>query len=215
MRVGTNRIAALPRISRLPVSRRPGVSIATPVRKPGDPCEPLALPTLSHPARCGPDVRTASRKQEITPMRPPADPDADPGAHHRTELTVRGLVIGGAITIVFMAANVYLGLKTGMTFSSSIPAAIISMAVLRLLGGGNILENNMVQTQASAAGTLCKIILGLPGLAMIGHWHGFPFWQTMSIAALGGFLGVLFSIPLRRALVVDSKLPFPEGIAAA
>jgi putative OPT family oligopeptide transporter len=131
------------------------------------------------------------------------------------ELTLRGLVLGAAITVVFTAANVYLGLKVGLTFASSIPAAVISMAVLRLLGGGNILENNMVQTQASAAGTLSSVIFVLPALVMVGHWHGFPFWQSFGVCAAGGVMGVLFTIPLRRAMVVGSDLPYPEGVAAA
>ncbi len=134
---------------------------------------------------------------------------------HRHELTWRGLVLGAAITVVFMAANLYIGLKTGVTFASSIPAAVISMGVLHLLGGGNILENNMVQTQASAAGTLCNVILVLPALVIIGHWHGFPFLETTAVCLLGGLLGVMFSIPLRRAMVMESDLPFPEGVAAA
>jgi putative OPT family oligopeptide transporter len=131
------------------------------------------------------------------------------------ELTIRGLVLGALITVVFTAANVYLGLKVGLTFASSIPAAVISMAVLRLLGGGNILENNMVQTQASAAGTLSSVIFVLPALVMVGHWHGFPFWQSFGVCAAGGVMGVLFTIPLRRAMVVGSDLPYPEGVAAA
>jgi putative OPT family oligopeptide transporter len=131
------------------------------------------------------------------------------------ELTLRGMILGALLTVVFTASNVYLGLKVGLTFSSSIPAAVISMAVLRALRGGNILENNMVQTQASAAGTLSSIIFVLPGLLMIGHWHGFPFWETLGICGAGGMLGVMFTIPLRRAMVVNSDLPYPEGVAAA
>jgi len=131
------------------------------------------------------------------------------------ELTLRGMILGALITVVFTASNIYLGLKVGLTFSSAIPAAVISMAVLRLFPGANILENNMVQTQASAAGTLSSIIFILPGLVMIGHWQGFPFWQTLIICAAGGMLGVVFSIPLRHAMVVQSELPYPEGVAAA
>ena len=143
-------------------------------------------------------------------------PPATAGTHrHGAEITARGLVLGALITVVFMAANVYLGLKTGMTFSSSIPAAMLAMGALRLLGGSGILENNIVQTQASAAGTLCNVILVLPGLVLIGHWHGFPFWQTAGITLVGGLLGVAFSIPLRRALVMEAGLPYPEGVAAA
>ncbi len=131
------------------------------------------------------------------------------------ELTLRGLILGALITVVFTASNVYLGLKVGLTFASSIPAAVISMAVLRYFSGANILENNMVQTQASAAGTLSSIIFILPGLLMIGYWSGFPFWQTAAICSIGGILGVLYTIPLRRVMVVQSNLPYPEGVAAA
>lgn len=138
-----------------------------------------------------------------------------PLSRHASELTLRGLVLGAAVTVVFMAANVYMGLKTGMTFSSSIPAAMIAMGCLRVFGGHNILENNIVQTQASAAGTLCNVILVLPGLVLIGYWQGFPFWQTSAVCLLGGLLGVAYSIPLRRALVAGSGLPYPEGRAAA
>ena len=131
------------------------------------------------------------------------------------ELTLRGIALGGIITLLFTAANVYLGLKVGLTFATSIPAAVISMAILRLLPGATILENNIVQTVASAAGTLAAIIFVLPGLVMIGWWHGFPYVQTAAITMTGGILGVMFSVPLRRALVVDTDLPYPEGVAAA
>lgn len=131
------------------------------------------------------------------------------------ELTVRGMLLGMLITIIFTASNVYLGLKVGLTFSSSIPAAVISMAILRMFKDSNVLENNMVQTQASAAGTLSAIIFILPGLLMLGYWQGFPFWETLLLCACGGSLGVLFTIPLRRAMVVNSDLPYPEGLAAA
>ncbi|MCP8465351.1 oligopeptide transporter, OPT family [Pseudomonas sp. ZM23] len=138
-----------------------------------------------------------------------------PDESNLAELTLRGLVLGALITVVFTASNVYLGLKVGLTFASSIPAAVISMAVLRYFSGSNILENNMVQTQASAAGTLSSIIFILPGLLMIGYWSGFPFWQTAAICSIGGILGVLYTIPLRRVMVVQSNLPYPEGVAAA
>ena len=134
---------------------------------------------------------------------------------HLPELTLRGMLLGALITVIFTASNVYLGLKVGLTFSSSIPAAIISMAILRFFKDSNVLENNMVQTQASAAGTLSAIIFILPGLLMLGYWNGFPFWQTFLLCACGGSLGVLFTIPLRRAMVVNSDLPYPEGRAAA
>src|ERR1041384_2681162 len=131
------------------------------------------------------------------------------------ELTVRGLIIGIIITLVFTAANVYFGLKAGLTFSTSIPAAVISMAVLRYFRDATVQENNIVQTVASAAGTLSSIIFVLPGLIMIGFWTEFPFWTSFWICALGGILGVMYSIPLRRALVTTSDLPYPEGVACA
>jgi len=131
------------------------------------------------------------------------------------ELTIRGLVLGALITTVFTAANVYLGLKVGLTFASSIPAAVISMAILSAVKDSSILENNIVQTVASAAGTLSAIIFVLPGLVIVGWWTGFPFWQSFLICVSGGILGVLFTIPLRRALVTHSDLPYPEGVAAA
>jgi putative OPT family oligopeptide transporter len=131
------------------------------------------------------------------------------------ELTVRGLILGALITTIFTAANVYLGLKVGLTFASSIPAAVISMAILSVVKDSSILENNIVQTVASAAGTLSAIIFVLPGLVIVGWWTGFPFWESFLICLSGGVLGVLFTIPLRRALVTNSDLPYPEGVAAA
>ena len=136
-------------------------------------------------------------------------------AEEYRELTLRGMILGALITVIFTASNVYLGLKVGLTFASSIPAAVISMAVLKFFKGSNILENNMVQTQASAAGTLSTIIFVLPGLLMAGYWSGFPFWQTTLLCIAGGILGVIFTIPLRYAMVVKSDLPYPEGVAAA
>lgn len=131
------------------------------------------------------------------------------------ELTVRGILLGALITILFTAANVYAGLKVGLTFATSIPAAVVSMAILRFLPKANILENNIVQTIASAAGTLAAIVFVLPGLIMVGWWSGFPYWTTVAVCITGGVLGVMFSVPLRRALVTGSDLPYPEGVAAA
>lgn len=131
------------------------------------------------------------------------------------EFTLRGVILGALITLAFTAANVYLGLKVGLTFASAIPAAVISMALLYRFKDSNILENNLVQTQASAAGTLSSVIFVLPSLLMLGLWTGFPFWQTALICAAGGTLGVLYTIPLRRVMVVQSDLPYPEGVAAA
>jgi len=131
------------------------------------------------------------------------------------ELTIRSLILGALLTTIFTAANVYLGLKVGLTFASSIPAAVISMAILARVRDSSILENNIVQTVASAAGTLSAIIFVLPGLVIVGWWTEFPFWQSFLICVSGGVLGVLFTIPLRRALVTTSDLPYPEGVAAA
>ena len=137
------------------------------------------------------------------------------GMPKRRELTIRGVIIGIVITIVFTAANVYFGLKAGLTFSTSIPAAVISMAILKAMRDATIQENNIVQTVASAAGTLSSIIFVLPGLVIVGYWTGFPFWISAGICATGGILGVMYTIPLRRALVTDSDLPYPEGVACA
>src|SRR3712207_6356701 len=137
------------------------------------------------------------------------------GTGEMRELTLRAVILGGAITLVFTAANVYLGLRVGLTFATSIPAAVISMAILRFFSNSSILENNIVQTVASAAGTLAAIIFVLPGLVIVGWWQGFPFWTTALVCASGGILGVMFSIPLRRALLADKTLPYPEGVAAA
>ena len=138
----------------------------------------------------------------------------DPFAGYR-ELTLRGMVLGALLTVIFTASNVYLGLKVGMTFASTIPAAVISMVVLKFASGSNILENNLVKTQASSAGTISCIIFILPGLLMAGYWTGFPFWQTTLVVIGGGILGVIFTIPLRLAMVVNTDLPYPEGVAAA
>lgn len=148
-------------------------------------------------------------------MSNPASSIATVRLEPRKEFTLRGLVIGVVITVVFTAANVFFGLKAGLTFSTSIPAAVISMAILRAMRNATMQENNIVQTVASAAGTLSSIIFVLPGLVMVGWWQGFPFWLSFGICATGGVLGVMYTIPLRRALVTDSDLPYPEGVACA
>jgi putative OPT family oligopeptide transporter len=138
-------------------------------------------------------------------------PDRETGK----ELTLRGVALGVALTFIFTAANMYLGLKVGLTIATSIPAAVISMAFLGLFSGSNIRENNIVQTVCSAAGALASVIFILPSLVIVGWWTGFPFWTSFLVCAAGGVLGVLFTIPLRRALVTQSDLPYPEGVAAA
>jgi len=131
------------------------------------------------------------------------------------ELTLRGVLLGVALTLVFTAANMYLGLKVGITIATSIPAAVISMALLGLFPGSNIRENNIGPTVCSAAGALASVSFILPSLVIVGWWTGFPFWTSFLLCAAGGVLGVLFTIPLRRALVTQSDLPYPEGVAAA
>lgn len=131
------------------------------------------------------------------------------------ELSIRGIILGGLLCVVFTAANIYLCLQSGLTFASSIPAAVIAMAVLRPFRDSGILENNIVQTIASSAGTLSCMAFILPCFLMIGHWTDIPFWPTFWICASGGVLGVVYSVPLRRSLVTGSDLPYPEGVAAA
>jgi putative OPT family oligopeptide transporter len=140
---------------------------------------------------------------------------SDAAATPRSEFTIRGVLLGIAITVIFTMAQVYLGLKVGLTFATSIPAAVISMALLRMFRTGTIQENNIVQTIASAAGTLSSVIFVLPGLLMIGWWSKVPFLATFGACLVGGILGVMYTIPLRRALVTNSDLPYPEGVAAA
>ncbi|MEE9219698.1 MAG: oligopeptide transporter, OPT family, partial [Acidobacteriota bacterium] len=132
------------------------------------------------------------------------------------EITVKAVFLGVLLSVVLAGANAYLGLFAGMTVSASIPAAVISMAVLKLFRKSNILENNIVQTAASAGESLAAgVIFTIPALVMLGAWAGFAYWETTMIAGFGGVLGVLFTIPLRRALIVENPLTYPEGIATA
>jgi len=132
------------------------------------------------------------------------------------EITAKAVVLGVVLSMVLAGANAYLGLLAGMTVSASIPAAVISMGVLRFFRRSNILENNIVQTAASAGESLAAgVIFTLPALIILKTWTAFDYWQTTLIAGLGGLLGVLFTIPLRRALIVEAKLAFPEGVATA
>ena len=132
------------------------------------------------------------------------------------QLTTRAIVLAIVLAMILAAANTYLGLFAGMTIASAIPAAVVSMAVLRALGGGGILENNIVQTGASAGTSIASgVIFTVPALVIMGYWPDFKYWWVLAIAGLGGLLGVLFSVPLRRALIVDQQMAFPEGKAAA
>ena len=134
---------------------------------------------------------------------------------HPKEITVRGIILGVLITLLFTASQVYMGLKVGLTFATSIPAAVISMALLRAFRSATIQENNIVQTIASSAGTLSSVVFTLPGLLILGWWAKLPFFTTFLACAIGGVLGVMYTMPLRRALVTNSDLPYPEGTAAA
>lgn len=132
------------------------------------------------------------------------------------EITFKAIILGILLSVVLSGANAYLGLFAGMTVSASIPAAVISMGILRMFRRSNILENNIVQTAASAGEALAAgVIFTLPALIVMQYWTTFNYWETTLIAALGGVIGVLFTVPLRRALIVEEGLKFPEGIATA
>ncbi|MDF3033751.1 MAG: peptide transporter [Alphaproteobacteria bacterium] len=132
------------------------------------------------------------------------------------ETTLKAVLLGILLAIVLAGSTAYLGLKMGQTISASIPAAVISMTVLRMFRQSNILENNIVQTIASAGYVVASgIIFTIPALIVMGYWQEFGYWQITTIAIVGGGLGVLFSVPLRRALIIDEQLKFPEGVAAA
>ncbi|MCF7902673.1 MAG: oligopeptide transporter, OPT family, partial [Candidatus Marinimicrobia bacterium] len=132
------------------------------------------------------------------------------------EITVKSLILGALLSMVLASANAYLGLFAGMTVSASIPAAVISMGILRLFRTHSIQENNIVQTSASAGESLAAgVIFTVPALILMGYWDSFDYWEITKLAALGGILGVLFTIPLRRALILEAKLQFPEGVATA
>ena len=132
------------------------------------------------------------------------------------QLSPRAVLLSVVLAMVLAAANTYLGLFAGLTIATAIPAAVVSMAVLRVLGGGSILENNIVQTGASAGSSIAAgVIFTLPALVLLGYWQDFRYGWVLAIAGLGGLLGVLFSVPLRRSMIVEDPLPFPEGKAAA
>lgn len=132
------------------------------------------------------------------------------------QLTLRAVILAIVLAVILSAANAYLGLFAGLTIATAIPAAVVSMGVLRLLGGGTILENNIVQTGASAGSSIAAgVIFTIPALIILGYWDDFKYSWVLAIAGLGGLLGVLFSVPLRRSMIVEEPLPFPEGKAAA
>ena len=132
------------------------------------------------------------------------------------QLTLKAILLSIILTVILASANAYVGLFAGLTVATAIPAAVISMAVLPLFGRPNILENNIVATGASAGSSISAgAIFTLPALILLHHWSSFDYWWTLAIVGLGGLLGVLFSVPLRRTLIIDQKLLFPEGVAAA
>ena len=132
------------------------------------------------------------------------------------QLTLKAILLSIILTVILASANAYVGLFAGITVATAIPAAVISMAVLPLFGRTNILENNIVATGASAGTSISAgAIFTLPALILLHHWTTFDYWWTLAIVGLGGLLGVLFSVPLRRTLIIEQKLRFPEGIAAA
>ena len=138
------------------------------------------------------------------------------GGERVPQLTFRAILLAIVLAVVLSAANAYLGLFAGLTVATAIPAAVVSMGVLRLLGGGTILENNIVQTGASAGSSIAAgVIFTIPALIILGYWQDFRYSWVLAIAGLGGLLGVLFSVPLRRSMIVEDPLPFPEGKAAA
>ena len=146
----------------------------------------------------------------------PVDAPLVPASVTLPEITLKAVVLSILLAAVLAGANAYLGLFAGMTVSASIPAAVVSMAVLRLFRQSNILENNIVQTAASSGEALAAgVIFTIPGLVLIGYWTTCDYWQTFTVSLVGGVLGVLFTIPLRRALIIHARLRFPEGVATA
>ena len=132
------------------------------------------------------------------------------------EITTKAIFLGILLSMLLAGANAYLGLKAGMTVSASIPAAVISMGILSFFRKSNILENNIVQTAASAGESLAAgVIFTIPALILLGYWESFNYIEVAKIAAIGGLIGVLFTVPLRRALIVNAKLKYPEGVATA
>ena len=132
------------------------------------------------------------------------------------EFTLKAFILGAVLSMVLAAANAYIGLLVGLTVSASIPAAAASMGILRLFRSSTILENNMVQTAASAGESLVAgIIFTIPALVMMHAWSGYEYGPMVAIAILGGVLGVAFTVPLRRALIVEAGLAFPEGVATS
>ncbi|HUR62301.1 MAG TPA: oligopeptide transporter, OPT family [Candidatus Thermoplasmatota archaeon] len=157
---------------------------------------------------------------DVPPARAPGSDVPEqpyvPASTRLPEITAKGVILGLLIAVLLGAANTYLGLKAGLTVAASIPAAVVSLAVLKAFRRHNILENNIVQTVASAGTSVASgAIFTIPALVLLGYWQRLHYWETTFIVIVGGLLGVLFSVPIRRALVVEERLPFPEGFATA
>ena len=151
----------------------------------------------------------------MSESKPPHQPLVPAHVHYKT-FTVKALLLGAGLSMILAAANAYIGLLVGMTVSASIPAAAAAMGAFRMFKKSNILESNLVQTAASAGESLVAgVIFTIPALVMMGAWQGYEYLPIVAIALIGGLLGVAFTIPLRRALIVDSDLVFPEGVATA
>jgi putative OPT family oligopeptide transporter len=149
-------------------------------------------------------------------MSAPAGSSSTPSAVPAAQFTLKAIILSVILTVILASANAYVGLFVGLTVATAIPAAVISMALLPLFGKTNILENNIVATGASAGSSIASgAIFTLPALILLHHWLSFDYWWTVAIVGLGGLLGVLFSVPLRRSLIIEEKLKFPEGVAAA
>lgn len=170
-------------------------------------------PSLGVP-KAPPKAGTARQSRTNAPSGPVDEAPYVPAHHSPAEVTVKGVLLGLVLAVLLGAANTYLGLKAGLTVAASIPAAVVSLAVLRMFRRRTILENNIVQTIASAGTSVASgAIFTIPALILLGYWDRLHYWETTFIVIVGGLLGVLFSVPIRRALVVEEKLPFPEGQA--
>ena len=163
-------------------------------------------------------MRTLPRTLARSLMNEPAAPHRPLVGPERSlpEITLKAAALGVVLAMLMAAANAYLGLRVGMTVAAAIPASAIALGVLRAFRSSNILESNQVQTIASAgASTVSGVIFTVPALVMMGAWREYEYWPIVLFVIVGGVMGVVFTTPLRRALIVDTGLTFPEGLATA
>jgi putative OPT family oligopeptide transporter len=192
-----------------PPRPKPSKAPATSTRKAPASLKPFP-PTVAVPTAGEPSKKEGHGEPHLHQVHTPFIP----ATTILPEVTVKAVVLGVILAVLLGAANTYLGLKAGLTVAASIPAAVMSLAVLRLFRKHNILENNMVQTIASAGTSVASgAIFTIPALLLLGYWERLHYWETTFIVIVGGLLGVLFSVPIRRALIVEENLPFPEGRA--